>query len=193
MFQSTHPRGVRLAALSGNSANFAVSIHAPTWGATCRIIRQFCQFCGFNPRTHVGCDLGSKEKADALMVSIHAPTWGATQALQDAFPNIVFQSTHPRGVRPIEYTTIDGLHLFQSTHPRGVRHTPTTTNINRNCFNPRTHVGCDISLYRVRETGLCFNPRTHVGCDAICVGTLITFAEFQSTHPRGVRHIFVPS
>jgi len=34
MFQSTHPRGVRLAGLSVNSSARKVSIHAPARGAT---------------------------------------------------------------------------------------------------------------------------------------------------------------
>ena len=34
------------------------------------------------------------------------------------------------------------------------------------CFNPRTHVGCDILLHRAHTGVRGFNPRTHVGCDA---------------------------
>ena len=35
---------------------------------------------------------------------------------------------------------------------------------------------------------LYFNPRTHVGCDTRARNSLSPFAQFQSTHPRGVRH-----
>ena len=101
-FQSTHPRGVRL---SGSPRAFAL--------------------CGcFNPRTRVGCDRSRRcqhcrsgyvsihapawgATADArpdgpeIDVSIHAPAWGATwYAAGDGVPYLVFQSTHPRGVRP---------------------------------------------------------------------------------------------
>ena len=35
---------------------------------------------------------------------------------------------------------------------------------------------------------ICFNPRTHVGCDLKDVSLKATVFVFQSTHPRGVRH-----
>ena len=56
VFQSTHPRRVRLAALS------------------------LCLALGcFNPRTHAGCDAElSTRQAPQACVSIHAPTQGAT-------------------------------------------------------------------------------------------------------------------
>ncbi len=99
-----------------------VSIHAPTWGATC------CWWQGGFHRE---------------VVSIHAPTWGATE---DAFPLIVeveFQSTRPRGARqPLlecvllperfnprahvgrDHCLVDNIAhrpKFQSTRPRGAR------------------------------------------------------------------------
>ena len=56
-----------------------VSIHAPAWGTTLRQTSgQRLDSC-FNPRTRVGCD---------LRIDHH----GALSSL--------FQSTHPRGVRP---------------------------------------------------------------------------------------------
>jgi len=55
------------------------------------------------------------------------------------------------------------------------------------CFNPRTHVGCDgasvFPPWRVQG----FNPRTHVGCDTEGLVVTASDMEFQSTHPRGVR------
>ena len=57
LFQSTHPRGVR-----------------PFFDGT--VTRQLPDF---NPRTHVGCDLGvSVDEHTYFAISIHAPTWGAT-------------------------------------------------------------------------------------------------------------------
>ena len=35
------------------------------------------------------------------------------------------------------------------------------------CFNPRTHVGCDMQLTDILLLTKGFNPRTHVGCDAL--------------------------
>ena len=55
----------------------AVSIHAPTWGATLSSISTFTE----------------------SVVSIHAPTWGATLDRLGYVVNAQFQSTHPHGVR----------------------------------------------------------------------------------------------
>ena len=76
-FQSTHPRGVRLSELLNVDRMAEVSIHAPARGAT--IIALFT-----NPVT---------------MVSIHAPARGATLILVLLSMLVMFQSTHPRGVR----------------------------------------------------------------------------------------------
>ena len=58
------------------------------------------------------------------------------------------------------------------------------------CFNPRTHVGCDLRI--VRKIGLfaSFNPRTHVGCDPAAHPSPNRTQWFQSTHPRRVRRCF---
>ena len=58
MFQSTHPRGVRLMDNPRYARVFDVSIHAPAWGAT-------------KPSVH---------EPEKEHVSIHAPAWGATKA-----------------------------------------------------------------------------------------------------------------
>ena len=101
VFQSTHPHGVRL--------------RSPR----CSIIIYFC----FNPRTRMGCDcvqLGSRRQT---RVSIHAPAWGATLPSKPKRSSI----------------------LFQSTHPHGVRQPADVILLNACCFNPRTRMGCDLS------------------------------------------------
>ena len=55
-----------------------VSIHAPTRGATDRLLLDSGKLFGFNPRTHTGCD-GNRNKRFCT--------------------RYVFQSTHPHGVR----------------------------------------------------------------------------------------------
>ena len=127
----------------------------------------------FNPRTHVGCDENFVDTFRFfLMISIHAPTWGATYNAFTLLYSVLFQSTHPRGVRPqrfSEYKFMGDISIhaptwgatltdkkafrqqleFQSTHPRGVRRRPSEYS-HRNChFNPRTHVGCDGTLIGV--------------------------------------------
>ena len=56
LFQSTHPRGVRPCPICFFYGYENISIHAPTWGATCDGLP--------DSRNH--------------KISIHAPTWGAT-------------------------------------------------------------------------------------------------------------------
>ena len=75
-----------------------VSIHAPVWGATIIVFISRCA-SSFNPRTRVGCD-------NVYM------RWQLM---------ILFQSTHPCGVRPFSQSINSGLTRF----------------------NPRTRVGCD--------------------------------------------------
>ena len=101
LFQSTHPRGVRLVALLAAERFTTVSIHAPAWGATaCANTRKVTPI-SFNPRTRVGCDLSQASVAwSSNQVSIHAPAWGATAvATWLVCAGMLFQSTHPRGVR----------------------------------------------------------------------------------------------
>ena len=59
LFQSTHPRGVRLWRPGRSAPCSSVSIHAPAWGATCRCSPAPC----------------------SRLVSIHAPAWGATVSM----------------------------------------------------------------------------------------------------------------
>ena len=164
-FQSMHPHGVRLIASPCIFVVISVSIHAPTWGATLSFLIPFRMSTCFNPRTHMGCDEGLKQKIKELSVSIHAPTWGATVSIFylyicstvsihaptwgatrhkiSASGNRGFQSTHPHGVRHnFPFTPVIGSG-FQSTHPHGVRQHPLIVPANSFCFNPRTHMGCD--------------------------------------------------
>ena len=78
MFQSTHPRGVRLHSLIYVYLDIQVSIHAPTRGATAVKFYESLDNQGFNPRTHEGCDSTLYKFHSGKRVSIHAPTRGAT-------------------------------------------------------------------------------------------------------------------
>ena len=121
----------------------AVSIHAPTWGATCWWIflpdtqkfqstrprgarhhktRLMWRKACFNPRAHVGRDENDFSVCTTWGVSIHAPTWGATWRNRSGIFTNRFQSTRPRGAR--QNYTVGGVKLteFQSTRPRGARH-----------------------------------------------------------------------
>ena len=188
-FQSTHPRGVRRP-------------------ITEIILITYDKFQSTHPR---GVRLIDSGYITAMVrISIHAPTWGATQDTIGLNFNPRFQSTHPRGVRLLAMVYQLVNEIFQSTHPRGVRpgasitlhdsgkisiHAPTwgATMILSfaSCyltdFNPRTHVGCDLSMLGELLSENDFNPRTHVGCDLSTAWKFFRESLFQSTHPRGVR------
>ena len=118
----------------------------------------------FNPRTRTGCDGGLENFKPLQTVSIHAPARGATN---------------------LPFTTLSAL-LFQSTHPHGVRLAEAIVSDLNASFNPRTRTGCD-SDNVVRFGGIDVSIHApargatkHIYND-ICEG------EFQSTHPHGVR------
>ena len=147
IFQSTHPRGVRLKRDAKILEDFLISIHAPTWGATPYEFRQpprwlfisihaptwgatgapvveVAVFHDFNPRTHVGCDI------DAWHV---------------CWPSCVFQSTHPRGVRPLRPDGVLPKRIISIHAPTwGATSAASRCSRSGRNFNPRTHVGCDL-------------------------------------------------
>ena len=105
-------------------------------------------------------------------------------------PLMMFQSTHPRGVRRSTRFPESCSSTFQSTHPRGVRRRgisssltikgvsihapawgatePSTRSTSTNTgFNPRTRVGCDTGRAGIWRIAVGFNPRTRVGCDTM--------------------------
>ena len=126
-FQSTPPRGGRRPPPRGwQDYDWKVSIHAPAWGATDDVVT------GAFPKgvsIHApawGATRHPPEERGALEVSIHAPAWGATMksssvsSLNSSFnprPRVggdrgalggraafrQFQSTPPRGGRPVIY------------------------------------------------------------------------------------------
>ena len=144
MFQSTHPHGVRHHTANIQTNFRTVSIHAPTRGATLRLIlailsrsvfqsthphgvRQIELYTlkillSFNPRTHTGCDESWLGPCVSFsQVSIHAPTRGATTVQTYTNRFLEFQSTHPHGVRRKKIMSGKDTIKFQSTHPHGVR------------------------------------------------------------------------
>ena len=145
----------------------------------------------FNPRTHVGCDANILSYERFTKISIQAPTWGATFSGRAFSARSLFQSTHPRGVRPRLSADTWVVLTFQSTHPRGVRHFLFIPLLRQRYFNPRTHVGCDTSTPIHNSSCQNFNPRTHVGCDSLAAAEERIASLFQSTHPRGVRRLYV--
>ncbi len=123
---------------------------------------------------------------------------------------LMFQSTHPCGVRRKVQVGIEQLRWFQSTHPCGVRlrdrmlhaaleivsiHAPlrgATSHATR-LYAHYSGVSIHAPLRGATEHKLpslcvpCFNPRTPAGCDTCRSCLSAPRAKFQSTHPCGVR------
>ena len=120
-FQSTHPRRVRP---FGTSASDLSRLFQSTHPRRVRLTEFISsrKRKSFNPRTHVG--------RDQTLIEIKTE-------------RLVFQSTHPRRVRHADQMAIQWLQAFQSTHPRRVRLFILYLGIEISGFNPRTHVGCD--------------------------------------------------
>ena len=123
-------------------ADHRISIHAPTRGATSVTI----------------------QKAESKKISIHAPTRGATRISYVLIPSFIFQSTLPRGERPlINFNQLVDLD-----------------------FNPRSHEGSD-DIYRLNPQMLIISIHAPTrGATYICFHYKI-YVEFQSTLPRGER------
>ena len=145
----------------------SVSIHAPAWGATFFLGSKPCSRNSFNPRTRVGCDSGpwnnhhqrcgfnprTRVGCDIIWVCLLVSP-------------ILFQSTHPRGVRPTYTARPRKLFEFQSTHPRGVRpHTRMLTLVPVRVSIHAPAWGATCWTVYIRLCCRCFNPRTRVGCD----------------------------
>jgi len=99
-FQSTRPRGAR------RSRNIVKRLYVTR----------------FNPRARAGRDATRPEFSRQQIVSIHAPARGATCKISYAHRIKMFQSTRPRGARPVTPGITPPKSMFQSTRPRGARH-----------------------------------------------------------------------
>ncbi len=146
----------------------AVSIHAPTRGAT-------------------AAELMASYRSP---VSIHAPTRGATPAgLSVRLCRNVSIHAPTRGATSTGITA-PLLPAFQSTRPRGARPSQLSSSGSAGCFNPRAHAGRDlvsasiitspdVSIHaptrgatptlRQVSKPICFNPRAHAGRDLLWV------------------------
>ena len=232
LFQSTHPRGVRPDGNIPNRSMLDISIHAPTWGATQTKQRQRQEqqisihaptWGATNFVTEMlsakeisihaptwGATTNAFEGYGGLIISIHAPTWGATRLL------ITDVATTPISIHAPTWGATDGNIPNRSMLDISI-HAPTwgaTAGLfdwtaEENDFNPRTHVGCDISASR-KESIYClisihaptwgatkfthliprvFDISIHAPTwgATINVSLFSNLSKFQSTHPRGVR------
>ena len=124
MFQSTFPRGERLARISTNQTGSAVSIHVPARGTTL-----------FNhPDQHL------------FQVSIHVPARGTTCFVCRSRKLLCFNPRSREGNDTGTLSMHPSALQFQSTFPRGERrHSVNYVGCWFACFNPRSREGNDRS------------------------------------------------
>ena len=122
-FQSTRPRGARLRDIRYNQDRPRFQSTRPR-GARRQIKPdRFIVMPCFNPRAREGRDSrGHNLPAPLPNVSIHAPARGATRDRRGDAVLRMFQSTRPRGARPVVLYDFESVEpVFQSTRPRGAR------------------------------------------------------------------------
>ena len=122
-------------------------------------------------------------------ISIHAPARGATRMQRNLSEAYQFQSTLPRGERPIRPFLRFLPAVFQSTLPRGERLTGRSDNSSPADFNPRSREGSDETRPKHHLTNRHFNPRSREGSDVRRAYAIRFDQVFQSTLPRGERPI----
>ena len=141
-FQSTRPRGTRptTSAEDALSRYFNPRVHAGRDGSDGfrRLVPE-----DFNPRVHAGRDVVDDKTAPIVKISIHASTRDATDFTSKWYFFTIFQSTRPRGTRPVS-----GFSLRVPSD-----------------FNPRVHAGRDKQTSALHGKPTDFNPRVHAGRD----------------------------
>ena len=165
MFQSTHPRGVRL----------VIAISKFT----------FYVFQSTHPR---GVRRSSVPSPLHLRLFQSTHPRGVRHSTTSCWLHVQwFQSTHPRGVRRHVATNLSQpIHVSIHAPARGA----TSIRINKDtsvCFNPRTREGCD---YEYGKNVGWVSVSIHAparGATSDWVTGFDANTLFQSTHPRGVR------
>ena len=100
MFQSTRPRGARQWLNYERIEDKLFQSTRPRGARHARRLPRPAYLC-FNPRARAGRDLKRKSDATYTGVSIHAPARGATRTGLRNVSRERFQSTRPRGARPV--------------------------------------------------------------------------------------------
>jgi len=210
-FQSTHPRGVRQFHPLVIEHGEKVSIHAPAWGATIGCIVPVRRYVVSIHAPAWGATTIPPAYYHVQIVSIHAPAWGATvERIRAGILSREVSIHAPAwGATSGGASRCGGVPLFQSTHPRGVRpmsnsgdvvphfvsiHAPAWGATRRAKKRGKT-IKVSIHAPAWGATGVIFQ---YLGGQIVSIhapawGATKTWhinllwALFQSTHPRGVR------
>ena len=144
-FQSTHPLGVRLIERQKTRSRFC-GFNPRTHSGCDPLFSEWTRdYQGFNPRTHSGCDFDLRNTPCTKEVSIHAPTRGATGSAK-VLGDIQIVSIHAptRGATPISRESSDDEDVSIHAPTRGATLLSALSDIICTRFNPRTHSGCDV-------------------------------------------------
>ncbi len=142
---------------------------------------------GFNPRTREGCDSQLIGLSHLHFCFNPRTREGCDYSVNCLISQLVmFQSTHPRGVRHSYFSDklqdMVSIHApargatealqqrcvhyqFQSTHPRGVRRSIDQAKQLIEKFQSTHPRGVRLPLMCLGRSAKCFNPRTREGCD----------------------------
>ena len=120
-----------------------ISIHVPAWRTTYTYDTACLLNEYFNPRSRVGNDESTMGAYTLTIISIHVPAWGTTIICNEIISILEFQSTFPRGERPVPMVHFPTGTRFQSTFPRGERRFAHNHIRHTRNFNPRSRVGND--------------------------------------------------
>ena len=111
-----------------------------------------------------------------------------TKSRTNTNTDISFQSTHPHGVRPADGGSTDDVVVVSIHAPTwGATHRrPPPLSQKFVSIHAPTWGATRGGLPQYRRFS-CFNPRTHMGCDVRNACANLSESVFQSTHPHGVR------
>jgi len=126
---------------TAHGAVLHVSIHAPTRGAT-RCCSTRMRHIRFNSRAHAGRD-SPKAAPTFSSVSIHAPTRGATPRIRRNQGVLGFNSRAHAGRDNYSEAVLARQIKFQFTRPRGARRVCDADGQAEGGFNSRAHAGRD--------------------------------------------------
>ena len=145
VFQSTHPHGVRLDFPAVSRWPLGVSIHAPARGATILYGHKNLDETVSIHAPARGATKSIIKQDECITVSIHAPARGATLFITLIGRLIMFQSTHPHGVR-LHDSRLYLTNRIVSIHApaRGATSLGDSVKVKYDSFNPRTRTGCDL-------------------------------------------------
>ena len=145
LFQSTLPRGER---------RFAIHLFRQT-------------YLHFNPRSREGSDISTSASYHPPAISIHAPARGATGCQGCEGLDFVISIHAPARGATVIFLRLSNPWQFQSTLPRGERPMvfcaiySSSTN-----FNPRSREGSDAFMASCSDSVRDFNPRSREGSDS---------------------------